>query len=134
MTEAPRLKMTLWVAGPEGVSSQCTEAVGLEPSRTWRARPETPPEFEREAWLLELTTLDTYEVGVAVDLLLDHLKGHEDRLRQFAERSGIEVAVTCGVHIDNERGIYELKASTMARLASIGARFSMDIFDYRESD
>jgi len=109
----------------------CTAAVGIEPTKTWTGKIDSPL-VSKKQWSIGFNRRQFDGVDEALDALLDMTAGHEGRFREFAESSGCRLSVVCAVTIWKDRPVYEITQAQIRWLAGMGARFLLDIFDYSE--
>jgi hypothetical protein len=90
----------------------------------WPPSPETIWAYERQQAADSLET--------PIKLLLDDLDPYIKAICELGRNDGAACKLLVTVTIKNERPVYELSAHTIARLSSLGADLSLDIFDYSE--
>jgi hypothetical protein len=130
-----RLKATLYVTGGSWDPEDCTTALGIRPTRTFRRgtslrlRGHPAPDG---VWFIDTEWTEVVSTDDAVARLVSQVWGSRSAIQQFCRKNNATIDVEVTVEIYDERPIFELTSGTMARLLRLGANFGIDIFDYRE--
>jgi hypothetical protein len=109
-----------------------TRQAGAIPDRVFMGR----PGVAEPAWCIELQSTACRSMNEAVAPLLDRVWPIRERLQHSAKSidPDVEFQLSCTIHVFRERPLYDLSASTIARLASLQASVILDILDYSSSE
>jgi hypothetical protein len=125
MGTKPQISADLIVVGPVQMDfDECSTAVGLTPTRTWRSKVITLPIAE---WGVGFDKQEYGSIDLALSELLDMVANHKERIRQFAALESYAVMVVCAVTVWEEPPLYEISPSHIRTLAELEAKFILHI-------
>jgi Domain of unknown function (DUF4279) len=127
----PRISTHLTIAGDELDVHECTKAIGLRPTEVGRAKARVPG-TGRDWWAFGFEKREHYSTDDAVKELLAAVRPHRKAILDFVASHDVQLSFVCNVTITDERPVYELRTEVLVELASWGAEFAMDVFDYSE--
>jgi Domain of unknown function (DUF4279) len=128
---APSITTCLEIAGDELDPDVCTKSIGIQPTRVRRAKVRVAG-VAGTSWAFGFEKVPLYSTSDAVEQLLAAVEPHKIAILDFVSSPTVELAVVCNVTITDERPEYCLSQEVIRRLASWGAEFALDIFDYSE--
>jgi hypothetical protein len=103
---------------------ECSTAVGLIPTRTWRSKVDALPIAE---WGIGFEKHEYDSVDLALGKLFGMVANHKERIKQFAGLKNYTVAVVCTVTIWKDSPLYEISRSHIKELAELDAEFVLHI-------
>lgn len=129
------IEATLCVAKKDFEFDSVTEALGIEPSDQWVQKHDhlKGTDLDYKSWQLSTGKVDSDSVSLVVEDLLVKVQGKEQVLKSLTE-SGFALTVVCSITIFKERPVYDLSKEAVAKIAEIGADFSMDLYDFSTND
>jgi hypothetical protein len=131
MAMCSELSASLTISGDHLNFSECTTALGINPTQTWTR----PYDYDSNVvpskqWVFGFEKKVFDSVSDAVAELFQMIYGKEERILSFASNNGYRTTVTCSVAILEDRPLYDLATEQIVNIANIGAEFMMDIYDY----
>lgn len=127
----------LTVSGRDFDLEECTRFIGLFPTRTWQqahAHLTKRIDLPNTEWSIGIEKGEFDSLSDAVNAVIGMVWEKRSRVRDYAERHGLEISFICNVTIWNDAPEYSLSADDIQRLGSLGANFGLDIFDYRSQE
>jgi hypothetical protein len=112
---------------PYDVSS----SLGIIPSKSfkrgdWRTETE---KWTRNLWsLTSQNVVQSDNLSVHIEWLLDQLEPVNNKLIEILERNGIESEISCFWIFPTEHEEFELSSQLMKRIASLGVKLSFDMY------
>jgi hypothetical protein len=125
MGTKPQISADLIVVGPAQMDfDECSIAVGLTPTRTWRSKVTTLPIAE---WGIGFNKREYDSIELALSELLDMVANHKERIKQFAASKNYAVMVVCAVTVWENPPLYEISPPLIKTLAELEAKFILHI-------
>ncbi len=109
--------------------SRLTEALGIEPTRTWiegDVNPRTSIAHHTTGWMLESPLAEDRELDPHVRWLLDRLPADLDELRNVTPQ--FTAKLYCAIYTSNDRPALYLDSSTLGRLSRMTADLDIDLY------
>lgn len=110
-----------------------TEAMGIEPTKTWRVGDTTRRSgrpYKHDGWSIrseEVASLDLREVVLPV---LRRLLPVAGVLSEYCDRLNLEAVLSCAVYVeDDQMPALSLDSETIRMLSALGASLDIDILD-----
>jgi hypothetical protein len=110
-----------------------TEALGVEPTKTWRTGEVTRQSgrpYKHDGWSIrsdEVDSLDLQEVALP---MLKRLLPVAGPLVQFCEKLALEVQFSCAVYVeDDQMPAISLDRETVQMLCALGASLDVDVLN-----
>lgn len=109
--------------------SRLTEALGIEPTRTWiegEINPRTTIPHHTRGWMLESPLADHRELDPHVRWLLDRLPANLDGLRDLTPQ--FTAKLYCAIYTSDDRPALYLDSHTLGRLSRMAADLDLDVY------
>lgn len=135
MNKPREIKATLCISKKTVDFKAITELLDLQPTKEWTQVHEhlKNTEFDYMSWNYSTEKMDCASVSDVVEILLERLKGKEDKIVSLY-KAGHKISVVCPISILTDRPVYELSQEAISKLAEIKADFGMDIVDFSEDE
>jgi hypothetical protein len=117
---------------------ECTASLGLTPDVMTRAiktgvyLPGGKPHFKKASWEIRLDKEPAWEIETGLCKVIDTIWPHREKIIDYLSSTGFQAIFGSNVTIHASRPLYILSPETLGRMATLGAEFSLDIFDYSE--
>jgi hypothetical protein len=126
------IKCYFVVVGSGYDPSVLTEALGVQPTRTWR-RGEVPSGLARphqtDGWSIDSEAVESLDLQEVALPLLQRLSPSSDTLRDYCNRLNLEAELGCTVFIkDKLAPAIHLDRETVRMLDQLGAELDIDIY------
>jgi len=136
ITSVPPILSVFMIVGGDNLDiEECTRAIGIEPTEVWcQTKSKLPdlPGVEKRQWIFGIEKKECYSVSEMLDELMEVLWPLNERIINYLNDREISCSFVCNVTIYEDRPLYSLSPGVMEKMASLGAEFLMDIFDYSE--
>lgn len=127
----PRISSLMVISGHDFAFEQCSRAIGLEPTETWRKEIDLPAAPEAE-WRVGFRKLRVSDLDDAMSVLLNRVWPRRSEIMRFASDNGLKVSFGCNVTIQDTPPRYRLSVETLRKIAEFQSDILLDVFDYSD--
>lgn len=132
MTSKPEMDVTLELTGDGFSPEEVTRAIGLAPTKTWRAGDlvqGTQVRRRHDGWVFGLPYRRAHDMEALLKELLDALGPYAARIAGAIEKFRLKSTISFGVYIDvrGQTPSCFFTAGTLTRLANLRADLNIDL-------
>lgn len=129
----PTIDMSLVLSGADLDTDECSDQLGLHPTRIWRPRRRLVRQGvleDRRVWYFGIRNQLYVSIDDSLSALFEVVFPRREAIARYARRKGLTTSLVCNVTIHRDRALLELSRENLTKMTALEADFSLDIFDY----
>jgi hypothetical protein len=132
---SPEISISFSISGRDFDPNECTSAIGLAPTETWRQKRrhlQSRTDLANTAWIIASPWTERDSIDEAVLTMVEDILPYQQGVVEYSRKRGLSVVLNCSVRIWSDAPLYTLRLHTMKGLVALCAEFGLDIYDYRD--